>query len=91
MDDGSTAYRWDAHWQGGKLANPAGTAGGSDPGGRDNWAYGLLPPGGKPPTGDSTASTPQTVDLSGAVVWDLRTGRADKVDSGRVHAVRISG
>jgi len=91
LDDGSAAYRWDAHGQGGKLANPAGTSGGSALGIRGDWAYGLLPPDGKPPTGDSTASAPQTIEVSGAVVWNLRTGRAIKVDSGRVQAVNVSG
>jgi hypothetical protein len=91
LDDGSAAYRWDAHGQGGKFASPAGTASTSALGVRGDWAYGLLTSDGKPPTSDSTTSTPQTVDSSGAVVWDLRTGRAVKVDGGRVKAVNVSG
>jgi len=88
---GSAAYRWDAQGQGGKLSGPAGPADGSALGVRGDWAYGLLALDDKPPAGESTASTPVTVDRNEAVVWDLRTGRATTVDDARVQAVNVGG
>ncbi|TDC43504.1 hypothetical protein [Micromonospora sp. KC213] len=89
--DGSAAYWWDAQGLGGRLSSPAGTVGGSAYGVRGDWAYGLLKRDGKPPTGDPTASAPQSIDWNVAVVWDLRNGRAATVDDGRVQAINISG
>jgi probable HAF family extracellular repeat protein len=91
LHDGSSAYRWDAQGRGGKLTSPAGTVGGSAYGVRGEWAYGLLTRAGKPPTGDPTAGTPQTVDWNTAVVWNLRSGRATPVGDGRVQAVNLGG